>query len=116
MIKLLLEWITWVMTFLTWAILVRVALKREINNNRNGFTNERKVWWFSMGGGILVFVLSVLFISDPVTSFFVGMDYVKPENGPYIFLIVSILLFLSIPFITTPLICKLFKKKNQINR
>lgn len=116
MIKLLLEWVTWVMTFLTWAILVRVALKKEMKKYSTGFTNERKVWWFSMGGGILVFVLSVLFISDPVTSFFVGMDYVKPVNGPYIFLVVSILLFLCIPFLTTPLVCRMFRKKDQIRR
>lgn len=111
MLKLILEWFTWVMTFLTWAILVRVALKRELTRKNHVFGNERKVWWFAMGGGILVFVFCVLFIADPVTSFFVGMDYVQPVNGPYIFLITSTILFLVIPFITTPLICRIFRKK-----
>lgn len=113
MFKLFLEWITWIMTFLTWAILVRVALKRQIKTNGSSFTSERKVWWWSVGGGILVFVLCVLFISDPVTAFFVGMDYITPANGPYLFLIVSLIMFLALPFITTPLVCRIFRKKNE---
>ncbi|MFN8153054.1 MAG: hypothetical protein U0Y08_02045 [Bacteroidia bacterium] len=111
MIKLMLEWVTWVMTFLTWAILVRVALKRQVKNHQYSFSNERKVWWWAMGGGILIFILCVLFVSDPVTAFFVGMDYVAPANGPYLFLIVSLIIFLTLPFLTTAIVCRVFRKK-----
>jgi hypothetical protein len=111
LLNYLLEWLSWLLLFFSWAMLIRVALKRTGAAKDAGIL-QRKIYWTSMTTGILFFTFSVLFIADPITSFIVGMDYATPEQGPALFLILSAMLFLVLPFLTVPLIIRIFFKKN----
>lgn len=66
-----------------------------------------------MMAGVIIFVLSLLFIADPITAFLVGMDILAPEQGPVIFLIQAGILLLTWPFIITPVVVRLFRKNLQ---
>ena len=114
LVNYLLEWLSWILLFFSWAVLIKVALKK--NNRRLTAVDEkriRKLYWMAMMIGIGCFVAAVLLIADPVTSFLVGMDYVMPENGPMIFLLICATFFLFLPFLIVPVIVRTMLKKNQ---
>jgi len=116
LLNYILEWLSWILLFFSWAVLIKVALKKSNKRMKDDHVKlQRKLYWSAMSIGILCFVLSILFIADPIVSFVVGMDYVSPENGPVVFLLISASFFLLLPFLIVPVIIRILFKKKSMN-
>jgi hypothetical protein len=102
-IYILLEWLTWVLFFFAWAILVKTALRRLKNKNPNQEIKDRKVYYFAMIFGILLFIFLLLYAVDPFISFLVNEEILIPENGPFVFWGLATFLFFLLPFISARL-------------
>ena len=110
-ITLLLEWLTWVLFFFAWAILVKTALRRFKKKNPNQEIKDRKAYYFAMIFGILLLIFILLFCVDPFISFLVNEEVIEAENGPYVFWGLATLLFFVIPFIVAKLGRMVFRTK-----
>lgn len=108
-ISLMLEWLSWVLFFFAWAILVKTALRRLRTKNPTQTIKDRKAYYFAMITGILVFILLLLFGVDPLISLLVNEELIVPENGPYVFWSLAVLLFFTIPFIMAKVSRWIFK-------
>lgn len=110
-ITLLLEWLTWVLFFFAWAILVKTALRRLKKKNPNQEIKDRKAYYFVMIFGILLLIFILLFGVDPFISFLVNEEVIEAENGPYVFWGLAALLFFVIPFVVARLGRAVFRNK-----
>lgn len=97
-ITLVLEWLTWVLFFFAWAILVKTALRRLKKKNPNQEIKDRKAYYFAMIFGILLLIFILLYGVDPFISFLVNEEIIIAENGPYVFWGLAAILFFIIPF------------------
>ena len=102
-ITLVLEWLTWVLFFFAWAILVKTALRRLKKKNPTQEIKDRKAYYFAMIFGILMLIFILLFGVDPFISFLVNEEMLEAENGPYVFWGLAALLFFLIPFLVARL-------------
>ncbi|MBK7683769.1 MAG: hypothetical protein IPJ26_15445 [Bacteroidetes bacterium] len=102
-ITLVLEWLTWVLFFFAWAILVKTALRRLKKKNPTQEIKDRKAYYFAMIFGILMLIFILLFGVDPFISFLVNEEMLEAENGPYVFWGLATLLFFVIPFVVARL-------------
>lgn len=114
--NLLIEWLSWVLLFFAWAILVKVAMRIFKKKNSTVSFRERKAYYTAMAAGLLLFVLFLLLIVDPFISNLVAGDLLSPENGPLVFWTMGILSFFLFPFLFTGLICRLFTIRTQKER
>ncbi|MBL0097308.1 MAG: hypothetical protein IPP46_13105 [Bacteroidetes bacterium] len=110
-LNILLEWLSWVLLFFAWAILTRVAMRRYRKKNQVRFIHERRTYYLSMSIGIIVFIMVVLFVLDPIIGYYVSENNIAMENSPIYFLALAILLFFTLPFLITNIICRLSKKE-----
>lgn len=108
-ISLVIEWLTWVLFFFAWAILVKTALRRLKKKNPNQEINDRKAYYFAMIFGILLLIFILLYGVDPFISFLVIEEIIIPDNGPYVFWGLATLLFFLIPFVVARLGRYIFK-------
>jgi hypothetical protein len=116
-LNLILEWASWVLLFFSWAILVKTAMRRFRKKHPGISLKERPAYYTAMSVGILCFVLLLLFVVDPLISGLVGEEVVVPDDGPIVFWSLAILLFLTLPFLLTGFIYRLFRvKQDQSNR
>jgi hypothetical protein len=110
-LNILLEWLSWVLLFFAWAILTRVAMRRYRKKFHVRFIHERRTYYLSMSIGIIVFILVILFILDPIIGYYVSENRIAPDNSPIYFITIAILLFFTLPFLLTKMICRLSKKE-----
>ena len=110
-ITLLLEWLTWVLFFFAWAILVKTALRRLKKKNQNQEIKDRKAYYFAMIFGILLLFFILIFGVDPFISLLVNEEVIEAENGPYVFWGLATLLFFVIPFVVARIGRALFRFK-----
>ncbi|MBK9399450.1 MAG: hypothetical protein IPN36_00930 [Bacteroidetes bacterium] len=110
-LNILLEWLSWVLLFFAWAILTRVAMRRYRKKNQVRFIHERRTYYLSMSIGNIVFIMVVLFVLDPIIGYYVSENNIAMENSPIYFLALAILLFFTLPFLITNIICRLSKKE-----
>lgn len=97
--SLVLEWLTWVLFFFAWAILVKTALRRLKKKNPNQEIKDRKAYYFTMIFGILIFIFILLYGVDPFIHFLVNEEAIEAENGPVVFWTLATFLFFLIPFV-----------------
>jgi hypothetical protein len=98
-ISLVIEWLTWVLFFFAWAILVKTALRRLKKKNPNQEIKDRKAYYFAMIFGILLLIFVLLYGVDPFISFLVNEELLIAENGPYVFWGLAAIFFFTIPFL-----------------
>ena len=98
-ISLVIEWLTWVLFFFAWAILVKTALRRLKKKNPNQEIKDRKAYYFAMIFGILLLIFVLLYGVDPFISFLVNEELLIAEKGPYVFWGLATILFFTIPFL-----------------
>lgn len=116
-LNLLLEWASWVLLFFSWAILVKTAMRRFRKKHPEILLRERPAYYTAMSVGIIAFVLLLLFVVDPFISGLVGEEVIVPDDGPIVFWSLAIVLFLSLPFLITGIVCRFFGvKENQSKR
>jgi len=108
---ILLEWLSWVLLFFAWAILTKVAFRMNRKRLKVKFIHERRIYYLSMSIGMIVFILIVLFVLDPIIGYYVSENSIAMENSPMYFLATAMLLFFTLPFIVTKIICFFSKKE-----
>lgn len=110
-ITLLLEWLTWVLFFFAWAILVKTALRRLKKKNPTQEIKDSKAYYFAMIFGILLLIFVLLYGVDPFISFLVNEEILIADNGPYVFWGLATVFFFTIPFIVAKLGRFVFRTK-----
>ena len=110
-ITLVLEWLTWVLFFFAWAILVKTALRRLKKKNPTQEIKDRKAYYFAMIFGILMLIFILLFGVDLGGRRIINKKMLEAENGPYVFWGLAALLFFLIPFIVAKLGRMVFRTK-----
>lgn len=105
---------SWVLLFLAWAILTKVAIKRYRLKHKIILLNERRNYYLAMSTGILVFIFILLFLVDPFIGYCVSDNKILAEDSPVYFWSIAIILFFTTPFIISNLICR-FSKKRKAN-
>jgi len=108
--SLVLEWLSWVLFFFSWAIIVKVALRRKRMKKPYQKIKDRKAYYFTMIFGFLVFLFILLFGVDPFISFLVNNDVIIADQGPIVFWLMAGVLFFSIPFLIVPLSRRIFRE------
>ncbi len=86
-------------------------MRRYRKKNQVRFIHERRTYYLSMSIGIIVFIMVVLFVLDPIIGYYVSENNIAMENSPIYFLALAILLFFTLPFLITNIICRLSKKE-----
>ncbi len=110
-LQLLLEWLSWILLFFTWAILTGIYMRRYRLKYKIELLHARRAYYFSMSVGILLFLICLLFIADPLVGYFVSGNIIEPENGPVLFLALAFLFFISVPALASRFVSGISKKK-----